>query len=48
MTGLDRAAVTWHLHGHFDPPGGAEVLVRDAEGRARPVSTRAARRAGRS
>jgi hypothetical protein len=34
MTGPDRAAVTWHLHGHFDPPGGAEVLVRDAEGRA--------------
>ena len=34
MAGLDRAAVTWHLHGHFDPPVGAEVLVRDAGGRA--------------
>ncbi|MEM1264765.1 MAG: hypothetical protein AAGI50_01975 [Pseudomonadota bacterium] len=31
MAGLDAAAVTWHLHGHFDPPAGAEVLIRDAD-----------------
>jgi len=34
MARRDGAPVTWHLHGRFDPPGGAEVLVRDAEGRA--------------
>ena len=26
--------VAWHLHGFFDPPPGAEVLVTDGEGRA--------------
>ncbi|PWK73955.1 hypothetical protein [Aminobacter sp. AP02] len=26
--------VTWHLHGWFVPPTGAEVLARDGEGRA--------------
>lgn len=26
--------VTWHLHGWFVPPEGAEVLARDGEGRA--------------
>ncbi|MEO1678236.1 MAG: hypothetical protein AAFU80_08750 [Pseudomonadota bacterium] len=34
MAGLDRGAVTWHLHGHFDPPEGATVLIRDADGLA--------------
>lgn len=26
--------ITWHLHGWFVPPEGAEVLVRESEGRA--------------
>ncbi|MFN3938131.1 MAG: hypothetical protein ACK4KW_11195 [Gemmobacter sp.] len=34
MAGLRQADVTWHLHGHFDPPPGAEVLIRDGAGRA--------------
>lgn len=34
LEGLSDADVTWHLHGHFDPPAGAQVLVRDGEGRA--------------
>lgn len=34
MVGLDRASVTWHLHGHFDPPDSSEVLVRDKSGHA--------------
>ncbi|AQZ51372.1 hypothetical protein [Martelella mediterranea] len=31
MTGRD---VTWHLHGWFTPPDGADVLIQDGEGRA--------------
>lgn len=34
LRGMSAADVTWHLHGHFDPPAGAQVLVRDEEGRA--------------
>lgn len=34
MRDIGTREVTWHLHGHFDPPAGAEVLVRDGEGRA--------------
>jgi hypothetical protein len=31
---LERRDLAWHLHGHFAPPPGAEVLVADREGRA--------------
>lgn len=34
LEGMGDADVTWHLHGHFDPPAGAQVLLRDGEGRA--------------
>ncbi|MEM8822757.1 MAG: hypothetical protein AAGF30_04020 [Pseudomonadota bacterium] len=34
LEGLDRQALTWHLHGHFEPSAGAEVLVEDADGHA--------------
>lgn len=34
LDGLSDADVTWHLHGHFDPPASAQILVRDGEGRA--------------
>ncbi|AJY47126.1 hypothetical protein [Martelella endophytica] len=34
MAGMTDRDVTWHLHGWFNPPEGAEVLVRDGEGRA--------------
>ncbi|MBB4122718.1 hypothetical protein [Martelella radicis] len=34
MAGIADRDVTWHLHGWFSPPRGAEVLVRDGEGRA--------------
>ncbi|WP_319518665.1 hypothetical protein [uncultured Martelella sp.] len=34
MAGMTNRDVTWHLHGWFEPPTGAEVLVRDGEGRA--------------
>ncbi|WP_349369120.1 hypothetical protein [Salinarimonas sp.] len=34
LADLEPRDVIWHLHGHFDPPAGSEVLVRDAEGRA--------------
>jgi hypothetical protein len=43
LAGMADRDVTWHLHGHFAPPEGAQVLVRDAAGRAvmldDPVST---------
>lgn len=32
LTGISVADVTWHLHGHLDPPEGAEVLVTDRDG----------------
>lgn len=31
---LKRPDVTWHLHGWYQPPSGAEVLVVDREGHA--------------
>lgn len=34
LENISDADVTWHLHGYFDPPAGAQVLVRDAQGRA--------------
>nr|WP_272213677.1 hypothetical protein [Marinicella sp. W31]MDC2879633.1 hypothetical protein [Marinicella sp. W31] len=34
MAGMTDRDVTWHLHGWFDPPDGAEVLVRDGDGGA--------------
>lgn len=34
LRGMTKPEITWHLHGHFDPPAGAEVLARDAEGLA--------------
>lgn len=34
LDGMSDADVTWHLHGHFHPPAGTQVLVRDGEGRA--------------
>ena len=34
MSGMADRDVTWHLHGWFVPPEGAEVLVTDDEGRA--------------
>ncbi|WP_245432656.1 MULTISPECIES: hypothetical protein [unclassified Rhizobium] len=34
MRGMVKEDVTWHLHGWFQPPEGAEVLLTDAEGRA--------------
>ena len=34
MRGIGKTEITWHLHGHFDPPLGAEVLATDAEGMA--------------
>ena len=34
LEGMTDADVTWHLHGYFAPPAGAQVLVRDDEGRA--------------
>lgn len=30
---MTDAHVTWHLHGYFDPPAGAQILVRDTSGR---------------
>jgi len=32
MQGIGPAAATWHLHGHFDVPDGADVLIEDAGG----------------
>ncbi|QEE43539.1 hypothetical protein FVA81_02585 (plasmid) [Rhizobium sp. WL3] len=34
MAGIGGGQASWHLHGWFDPPDGATVLVRDGEGRA--------------
>lgn len=34
LDGMTDADITWHLHGYFDPPAGADVLARDAAGRA--------------
>lgn len=34
LQGMSNAEVTWHLHGHFDPPASAQVLVRDSSGHA--------------
>lgn len=34
LRGLSKADVCWHLHGWFDPPPGADVLLADREGRA--------------
>jgi hypothetical protein len=34
MAGIGTPEVTWHLHGHFDPPQGAEVLATDRDGLA--------------
>lgn len=33
MSGIGKREVTWHLHGWFRPPQGAEVLALDGEGR---------------
>lgn len=33
LDNMTDAEVTWHLHGYFDPPAGAQVLVRDGAGR---------------
>ncbi|MCR9193294.1 MAG: hypothetical protein NXH88_01105 [Hyphomonas sp.] len=33
MAGIGKDDITWHLHGHFDTPEGADVLAEDAEGR---------------
>lgn len=33
MKEIGRLDVTWHLHGWFNPPEGAEVLALDGEGR---------------
>jgi len=33
LRGIGDKDVTWHLHGWFSTPEGAEVLVRDGEGR---------------
>jgi hypothetical protein len=30
---LDKAGLSWHLHGHFQAPEGADVLATDGEGR---------------
>lgn len=34
MRGIGKPEITWHLHGWYDLPDGAEPLVVDAEGRA--------------
>ncbi|TPW28639.1 hypothetical protein FJU08_17280 [Martelella alba] len=34
MRGIQNRDVTWHLHGWFTPPEGADVLAKDGEGRA--------------
>ena len=34
MRDIGKPEISWHLHGHFDPPEGAEVLATDREGRA--------------
>lgn len=34
MANMEKRDVTWHLHGWFTPPDGAEVLATDGEGRA--------------
>lgn len=34
MAGLEQQDVTWHLHGHFDPPEGCDILLRDRDGLA--------------
>lgn len=34
LTDIGDKELTWHLHGWFVPPEGAEVLARDGEGRA--------------
>ncbi len=31
---IDQSAATWHLHGYFDPPPGAEVLLTAGQGQA--------------
>lgn len=33
LDGFTHQDVTWHLHGWFEPPAGAEVLATDGEGR---------------
>jgi hypothetical protein len=32
LAGIGKDEATWHLHGHFDVPAAAEVLIEDAEG----------------
>lgn len=34
MKGMTKADVSWHIHGHFDLPQGAKVLIQDADGKA--------------
>lgn len=34
MARIGKPEVTWRLHGHFDPPEGAEVLATDRDGLA--------------
>ncbi|WP_180898039.1 hypothetical protein [Martelella soudanensis] len=34
MAGMGDRDATWHLHGWFTPPEGADVLIQDGEGRA--------------
>ena len=34
LAGMGKADVTWHLHGWYEPPAGAETLLADADGHA--------------
>lgn len=34
LAGIGKADVTWHLHGWYDPPKGAETLIADRDGKA--------------
>lgn len=34
LSQMGKDDVSWHIHGHFDPPQGAEVLIADADGKA--------------
>ncbi len=34
LRGMEPRATTWHLHGWYEPPPGAETLLTDAQGRS--------------
>jgi len=40
MRDIGKPEITWHLHGHFDPPEGTKVLATDSEGARNPLSGR--------